>query len=285
MQDTSMAGKGPGTDDLLGTAGDTTSGENNSCNMTDLAGCASGLTPDTGTWSFMALELDDALLKSCHGGPKSGELCETNEQCEGGYCIDCPQNEGTGDPWDSYAYLGEVEHLAGRGTITVCQEDTITFKYTGISVGTSESVPWVGSGCVGLTTGGGPNTSNHCGAGSFTSTADVTFTVGACLDPGGRIDNLELNGHIYPTAGSNGFNNCGYSTDEINSLRAMAASKGGAFLLVMCGNGTIPNEDTTKAACLRGAEIRHVIVAFTEDNADDCASPCQSGPCSAGPVY
>ena len=283
MQDSSMAGKGPGADDLLGTTGDSTTGENNSCNMTGLAGCASGSTPDTGTWSFVALELDDALLKSCLGGPNAGESCTTNEECEGSYCVDCPQNEGAEDPWDSYAYLGDVDIVSGQGTFTVCQEDGITFRYTGLRVGASESVPWVGSGCVNPTAGGGPNTSNHCGSGAFTSTADVTFRVGACLDPGGRMENLELNGHIYPTDGSNGFNNCGYATDEIDSLRAMAATQGGSFLLVMCGNGAIPDDQTTKAACLRGAQMRHVIVAFTADNADDCASPCQPpGSCSGG---
>jgi hypothetical protein len=285
MQDTSMAGKGPGGDDLLGTPDDSTTGESNACNMTGLAGCGAGGAPDTGTWSFVALELDDAMLKSCLGGPNAGDPCTTNEQCEGGYCIDCPQNEETGDPWDAHTYLGDVDLIAGRGTITVCQEDGITFKYTQLSVGASESIPWVGSGCANLTAGGGPNTSSHCGTGAFTSTADVTFKVGACLDPGGKIENLELNGYIYSTAGSNGFNNCGYSTDEINDLRAMAASQGGAFLLVMCGNGSIPDEETTHAACLRGAQMRHVIVGFTAENADDCSSPCQTGGCSAGPAY
>jgi hypothetical protein len=282
MQDSSVAGKGPGADDLIGTSDDSATGEKNACNMTGLAGCASGLTPETGTWSFAALELDDAMLKSCLGGPNAGEACTTNEECEGGYCIDCPQNEGPEDPWDTYAYLGDVDLLSGQGTITVCQEDGITFRYTAINIGVSEAVPWVGSGCTSLTSGGGPNTSNHCGATSFTSTADVTFKVGACLDPGGKVDNLELNGHIYSTAGGNGFNNCGYTTEEIDSLRAMAASQGGAFLLVMCGDSLIPDEDTTQAACLRGARTRHVIIAFTEGNADDCASPCQPGACSGG---
>jgi hypothetical protein len=285
MQDPSVAGKGPGPDDLVGTPDDTTIGENSSCNMTGLAGCAAGLTPETGAWSFAAMELDDAMLKSCLGGPNAGESCTTNEDCEGGYCIDCPQNEGPEDPWDTYAYMGDLDRIGGQGTITVCQEDGITFRYTGISVGISESIPWVGSGCANLTSGGGPNTSNHCGAGAFTSTADITFSVGACSDPGGRIENLELNGYIYPTAGSNGFNNCGYTTDEINSLRATAATKGGAFLLVMCGNGSILDTQATKAACLRGAETRHVIVAFTDDNADDCTTPCQpAGSCSGGPI-
>jgi len=285
MQDVSVSGMGPGPDDLIGTADDTITGENNACNMTGLAGCASGPTPDTGTWSFVALELDDALLKSCSGGPNAGEPCTTNEECEGAYCIDCPQNEGTGDPWDAYAYLGDVDNAGGRGTFTICQEDGITFRYTGLWLGSSESIPWVGSGCVNPTSGGGPNTSNHCGSGSFTSTADVTFKVGACLDPGGQIQNLELNGNIYPTAGSNGFNNCGYSTDEIDSLRAMAALQGGTFLLVMCGNSTVPDEVTTKAACFRGAQTRHVIIAFTTGNVDDCVSPCSAGACSGGAAW
>ena len=99
------------------------------------------------------------------------------------------------------------------------------------------------------------------------------------------MDNLELNGHIYPITGGNGFNNCGYSTDEIDSLRAMAASQGGAFLLVMCGNSSIPDNATTKAACFRGAQTRQVIIAFTADNADDCASPCQAGACSGAAAW
>lgn len=285
MQDASVAGKGPGADDLVGTSDDTATGESNACNMTGLAGCASGPTPDTGTWSFAALELDDGMLKSCLGGPNAGEACTTNEECEGGHCIDCPQNEGPEDPWDTYMYLGDVGFVGGRGAITACQEDGITFRYTGIAVGGSEGIAWVGSACANLTSGGGPNTSNHCGAGAFTSTADITFSVGACSDPGGRIENLELNGYIYSTVGSNGFNNCGYTTDEIDSLRTMAAAQGGTFLLVMCGNGTILDTQATKAACLRGAETRHVIVAFTEQNADDCVSPCQvPGSCSGGPV-
>ena len=70
MQDASMAGKGPGTDLLLGTVGDSVAGQNNACNLSGAVNCASGGTPGTGSWSFIALEMP--LATSCNGGTDPG---------------------------------------------------------------------------------------------------------------------------------------------------------------------------------------------------------------------
>jgi hypothetical protein len=130
--------------------------------------------------------------------------------------------------------------------------------------------------------------SSGCGPGAnFTSTANIKFSLGCNpLLGAGQIDNLNLNGRVYPTSGTNTASNCGYSAAEINAIRSVALGKGGQYLLVLCGNTSIPNDSTTTSVCLRGASVWDVVVAYSAQDASSCtdANPLCTPPgsCAGG---
>jgi hypothetical protein len=289
MQDASMAGKGPGSDLLLGTVGDTTTGQNNSCNLSGAGNCVSGVTPGTGSWSFLALELPQAT--SCNGGTAPGDPCGTNADCgTGGICLTCPDNPSGPD---TFSYMGNFAGIGcalGNGTLKACQENGV-FKWLDLKIGASESVAaGAGGTSVNLNPiGSSSGYASGCGtAASWTSTANIGFWVGCnpALGIGGTINGLNLNGRVYPATGANSATNCGYNVTDLNALRATAAGKGAAYLLVMCGTTNIPNTTGTTSACLRGATAQNVVVATTGANASICtdANPgcVAAGSCAGG---
>ena len=282
MQDTSMAGVGPGGDDLIGTVDDSTSGQNNNCNFNPVANCATSGTPTTGSWSLVALELPQTA--SCLSG-NLGDPCTTNANCgSGGICIPCPDNPIT---WDAYSYEGKIPgKKLGNGTMVTCQELNDT-RTTEINFGSTESIgSGTGATCINLRTSPTPFTGG-CGPGqSFTSVSNIKFSLGCNPALGaGQIDGLTMNGRVYATGGINNTNNCGYSTAEIDALRAAAAGIPAGYLLVMCGNTSIPNDSTTTSVCLRGASVWSTVVAYTTNNASSCTDPdplCTPSSCAGG---
>ena len=286
MQDASMAGAGPGADLLLGTGDDSSAGQNNTCNLSGAASCGSGGTPGTGSWSFLALELPQAT--SCNGGTAPGQGgCTTNADCgTGGICLTCPDNPSG---YDTFSYMGNIGCALGNGTMRACQE-LGTFKWKSLQIGASESVAQgLGGTSINLNpVGSSSGASTGCGLGSsWTSTANIGFWVGCIPNVvGGMINNLNLNGRVYAATGTNSASNCGYSSTEINSIRATAAGKGAAYVLVMCGTTSIPNDTTTTSVCLRGGSVQNVIVATTGADASTCTDPnpgCVApGSCAGG---
>ena len=276
LQDSSMTGKGPGLDGRLGTTDDTTTGQNNNCNMNNLANCMSTGSPSNGSYSHVALELPQ--LKSCTLG-NDGAPCSTNGDCLGGICKDCPDvpGGGTGLTWDTISYMGNIGTALGNGTMTACQENGV-FSWKAINIGSTESVAsGLGATCINIRTPAAPATG--CGVGSWNSTANIAFWVG-CLPGGlgGRIDGLSLQGQVWDVtdAAPVGATSCGYTggaSGQVKSLLTMAASKGAAYLLVLCGNTAIPNDTTTTSLCLRGASVWDNLVAYTSSNVNSCTDP------------
>jgi hypothetical protein len=276
MQDPSMAGHGPGADLLLGTT-DSTSGQNNSCNLSGAADCTGGGTPGTGSWSYIALELPQAT--SCNGGTDPGKGgCTTNDSCgSGGICLTCPEVAGGPPNYDTFSYMGAIGCPLGNGTMKACEENGV-FKWTELKIGASESVA-AGLGGTSINLNPVGSTSGYasgCGTGvDWTSQANIGFWVGCVPNVvGGKINGLNLNGRVYATGGTNSASNCGYNSTQINALRATALGKGAAYMLVMCGDTTIPNDTTTTSACLRGASVHNVLVATTTSTGvDTCTDP------------
>ena len=286
MQDASMAGAGPGADLVLGTTDDSSSGQNNSCNLSGAADCTSGGTPGTGSWSYIALEMPQAT--SCNGGTDPGQGgCTVNADCgSGGICLTCPEN---GAGYDTFSYMGNIGCALGNGTLRACQENGV-FKWTDLKIGGSESVAaGLGGTSINLNpVGSSSGYASGCGPGTdWTSQSNIGFWVGCVPNlVGGTINNLNLNGRVYATSGSNTAANCGYDSTEINSLRATAAGKGAPYMLVMCGTTTIPNTTGTTSACLRGATTQNVVVATATADASSCTDPnpgCVApGSCAGG---
>lgn len=287
MQDASMAGKGPGPDLLLGTGDDSASGQNNTCNLSGAANCGGGGTPGTGSWSYLALELPQAT--SCNGGTAPGQGgCTTNADCgSGGICLTCP--EVAGPAYDTFSYMGNINCALGNGTMKACQENGV-FKWTELKIGASESVAaGLGGTSINLNpVGSSSGYATGCGtAASWTSNANIGFWVGCVPNiVGGTINGLNLNGRVFATAGSNTASICGYTSTQINALRTIAAGKSAAYMLVMCGTTTIPDNSTTTSACLRGGTVQNVVVATTAADASVCtdANPgCVApGSCAGG---
>ena len=270
LQDASMVGKGPGPDRLLGTTDDTTTGENNNCNFNTVAGCATTGSPTTGTWSYV--ELDLKLAASCLSGSNGGAPCTSNADCPDGICIPCPDV--------AWSYMGNGGVSLGNGTMVVCQEQG-AFRYNAINLATTESIS-TGTGvtCVNLRTSPS-GLSTGCGPGSvWNSTADIKFSLGCNpLLGAGQIDNLTLNGRVYPAgtaiaaADAQCYPKTTAGATALNNIRTIAQGKGATFIAVMCGFTAIPNDATTTSACLRGADVWDLVVVYTTGNADICTDP------------
>ena len=275
LQDTSIAGKGPGSDDLIGTVGDTTSGQHNNCNFNYVANCDTTGSPTKGSYSFVALELPQTA--SCLAGAL-GDPCTTNTDCHpsgapDGICIPCPDVAG----WDTYSYMGNVGKPLGNGKMIACQETSL-FRWTTINLGSTESIAsGTGATCINLRTS--PSSfSSGCGPGaSFTSTANIKFSLGCNpLLGAGQINNLNLNGRVYATGTPIAAADCecypktSAGATALNTIRGIASTAGKSHLLVLCGNTSIPNDSTTTSVCLRGASVWDVVVATTGNNASSC---------------
>ena len=123
-------GNGPGNDLVIGTVDDTSTGERDNCNFSDVAYCATAGSPTIGSFSFVKMDL--VMPKSCMTGDNAGGSCVVDGDCPGCTspfcCVDCDDV--------SYSYLGDVGVAVGNGTYKTCQEDGSTFDYTALNIGT-----------------------------------------------------------------------------------------------------------------------------------------------------
>jgi len=270
--DDALIGMGPGLDELLGTADDTTSGEKNNCNFNSGVNCDTTGTPSTGTYSFVKMDL--VMDKSCMTGTNAGGTCVDDTDCPGcvpGLC--CAECSDV-----TYSYLNNGgRHLQGldNGTYLTCQEDGSTFDYTALKIGTTESLPGTGGGCLSLLTPG--DDSGDCGVGTFSSLMDVGISIsvlGICNFDGGEVPNVTMAGRIYDLGVATPAGACDYSIAEINAIRASLPGTA-QYMTVACANQTLPGGLTT--GCLSGADFISVMVAYTTGNASDCASACAGG--------
>jgi hypothetical protein len=285
LEDPAVALAGPGADLVIGVPGcpgtadddDTSTGENNKCNFTNLTNCAGGTLddPTNGTYSYGALEF--AMAKSCLGGSNTGGSCVDDGDCPGGTCMECTANPSG---FDSYYYAGDIGNANGNGTMTMCQEDgASSYEVSSFKLGGSEAQDGLGASCITLQPGG-PYTGSPCGIGASTSTISVKTSVGACLFEVGSIDNLISTGRAYDVNDASPAPVCGYSTADILCLLNVAAtSKGADYVLISCNDQTLP--DPLSQTCLAGGRTVSVTVAWTTDDASDCTSACEGGGCVA----
>jgi hypothetical protein len=305
----SLAGHGPGADLLLGTSDDTTTGEANNCNFTTDGGCAASATvPAIGSYGYASTELDGDVTHSCLGGASGGApcvcadlvtpctadaecpgaLCSPADCCEGGLftlCLPCAQNDPGGDPFappaDSYTYGGSSQFASG--TVTTCQEadpvgDTdppTDFEFKVFDMSAGEALPGIGSGCVALSSAGGPYLGTPCtGSGTFSGTISIeTFLLG-CTMSGGMVDNISLAGDIIditdPDNPAPATSSCGYDSAEVKVIagHAVEADANAKYLMIFCGDTTVPADSAIP--CTRNAQAHMSWVLYTTDDASAC---------------
>jgi len=289
LEDTAVAGKGPGANLRIGVPGcpgtsdddDTTTGEVNKCNFTNATNCTvlspPPPNPTNGSYSFGALEF--GMAKSCLGGPHPGTTCSTNADCgTGGQCLDCTENPAG---FDLYYYEGNIGNPNGNGTMTMCQEDgnAGSYSFTSFKIGASESGPGYGPACITLTAGGGPNTGSPCGPiGTLSnSTIDVSTKILACTFPAGTTDNAPNQGRAFDVNDAAPATTCGYSTADILCLlsRVKALQPTAKYAIITCADFNLP--DPSNQPCLAGGRSLSRTVAWTADAANDCSTACGGG--------
>jgi hypothetical protein len=179
---------------------------------------------------------------------------------------------------DSFSFFGVDATLGPAPNMDTCQTaGGNNFKTTRYHVATSESIAGSGGACIKLKS---PPTGPYlgtfastCGVGAISSgTLDVDVYVYGCVLKGTTINNIGYTGRIYDTAVAAPAGVCGYTTSQINTMRAQASAKGGDYMMVLCGNTTVPMD--SKTACLRGAYVDFAVVAYTGDDASDCSTTC-----------
>jgi hypothetical protein len=300
LEHTSVAGKGPGSDGVIGTADDTTTGENNGCNFSTGKNCALGGTPGIGSYSFSAIEYTSPTWYSCldlTGGPyagapcvcaePAGQPCQSDAQCESGTCAGagdcCPGIANictacTDNPtgYDSYSYMGSSATLGPAPQLRTCQAYTTNNVETrAFQVAVSESISGTGGSCLKLSPGG-PYIQTPCGVGAITTgSLDVDVYIGGCVIKGVTIQSISYTGRIVDMDAIAAVSECGYSYAEtvvmVNNARSVDPSA--EYLMVLCGTTTVPMD--AKDACLRGATVDFVLVTYTDDDASNCpASGC-----------
>jgi len=298
-----LAGAGPGTDTVnpivagnstlhevaIGDGADSTTGQNNSCNLRGQASCGTMATPGIGSYSLIALEMPQTA--SCAGGDNAGDPCTDlvgSSDCPGttplgipAFCQSCPDDPTS---WDTFSYMGAIGNASG--TLKACQENNTQSRWTAISLGSSESIPTgFGATCVVLRTSPSSSATN-CGLGAFSSSANIKFALG-CIDAlgAGQIDNLALNGRIYDKTDPAPAPVCNYTSGEIQTILGKIPSAS-TYGLIMCGATSIPNDSSTTSVCLRGATVWDMVVAHTAANVTNCTDPnpgCVApGPCAGG---
>ncbi len=278
IETANMAGHSPGSDNLLGTAQD---GTGDNCNFSATTDCATNGNPTTGTYSFSKLNFVQSSSCALSNEGKAGELCTQNSDCGSlGVCVDC----NTAGGGVAYAYFAKNPNggSKGLGTLTWSACDG-GFKYSNISIGTSEVLSHAGGGCMTLTPGSGTANSG-CGVGAVNSTFDLdlyTSTIGTCGFPAGTMPGLALSGSIIDAGTGATAAVCGYSTSEIGGIISDAGLGTGQYLMIICGSGQLPTG--LQSACLSGASYQAIMVAKTStDLATSCADACSSGGCMAG---
>ncbi len=275
------------------------SGGTDGCNFSTQKNCAAGGVPNEGSFSFSAIEYykapgDNSTWHSCldlsgsqySGAPcvcaePAGQPCTGDAQCDsGGSCAGagdcCPGplwtcEECTDDPAgpDSFSYFGIDGTLGPAPNMDTCgkygtQDQTQTLRY---HVATSESIAGSGGACIKLKSPAtGPYLATPCGVGQITSgNLDVDIYVGGCSLKGTTIDNIQYTGAVLAVTDPAPSAVCGYTSGasgQVKEILDLAAGKGGNFVMILCGDTTVPGDSQT--ACLRNAESYFVTVAYTE---------------------
>lgn len=284
LEDASLAGIGPGPDETMGTGDDTTSGEDNPCNFSGAVNCRDGGTPADGSYSFVKMDL--VMDWSCADGANVGDTCTDTGHpaidCGAGAligCIECVT--------PTFSYLGSGTNVNGNGTMATCNSGS-SFTYDVLKIGTSESVPGVGGGCLVLDAATpGDDGGSPCGVGTFTSSLDVDIKIALCLVEGGSVPNIAMTGKVFDLAAAIPTGNiCGYTGGAGGTIATELASKaialGGKYLMISCANQTLPTGLTT--GCISGAGFVSKIVAYSKTAAAtfDCAAACGGGGCMMG---
>jgi len=269
------AGRGPGADELIGVPGcsgvadndDTTTGEENTCNLSNDLNCRTGSTPLNGSYSYGVTEY--VMAKSCLGGTNAGGSCLVAGDCPGGTCTVCTDNPG----WDVYMFMGKVGGV--NGTMTVCQEGSVATT-TAMKMGMSEPSAGLGPMCSTLSPGG-PYTADHCGVDVLsTSTVDMTSKIFTCTTPVGTMDGISSTGRSLDVNDATPTPTCGYSAADIACFQTAAKAKGATYISIACSEQVMPASETV---CITGATNKSVIISWTKDNPSDCTSACSSGGC------
>jgi hypothetical protein len=194
--------------------------------------------------------------------------------------VDC--NTGAGGVADTYFAKNPYGGSRGLGTLTwsACEGG---FKYSNISIGTSEVLSHAGGGCMILSPGSG-TTNSGCGVGAVSSSYALdlyTSTIGSCGFKAGTMPGLNLAGSIIDAGAGAGASVCGYSTSQIGGIISDAGLGAGQYLMIVCGSGTLPTG--LQSACLSGAAWQAIMVASTSTNVvASCGDACSSGGCMAG---
>jgi hypothetical protein len=266
-----MALHSPGNDELLGTPDDGTSDK---CNYSNAEECTTNGNPTTGAYSYTKLTFVQDM--SCALGTQ-GASCTENADCGGPLtpCAPCnlPSKVGLG----YFAKNPSAGNNRGLGTMTTSACDN-GFSFSAMSVGTSEIVGSDGGGCLTLDS---DVSSSGCGVGSIGTTTDMKIwvsTIPGCGFPAGTMPGIDLTGQIM--AGPTGSAVCGYNSGEVTSIMTDAGIGSGSYLMIVCGDGTLPTD--LEAACLPGADWYAILVAKTStDIVTSCGDACSSG-CMAG---
>jgi len=309
----SLAGQGPGEDKLIGTEDDTTEGELNGCNFVASDDCGTGPTPEFGSYTYAAVEMDGAVTHECIAGTRNGQpcvcadletpcsgdgdcpgaVCQPADCCPGrfGTCIACTQDDPEGEPFgppnDAYTYSGPSQY--SPGTVTTCQEvdpegdeDPPTeFQFTEVDMGGNGPLPGFGGGCLQLASTGGPFLGTPCtGNGAISGSFDVDAMVLNCAVAAGTMEGISFTGDIIditdPENPDPSVASCGYDSDELKVIagHAVEANENAKHLMIICGDTTYP--DTAGLPCMRKAVAHLVWVLYTANDASDCADDtCQ----------
>ncbi len=238
VQTSTMKLHTPGSDNLLGTSDD---GGGDKCNFSAEKDCPTAGNPTSGTYSFAKLNfVQSSSCALANNGHNPGDDCTQNSDCGTiGICVDC--NSGAGGVADTYFARNPSGGSRGIGTLTwnACEGG---FKYSNISIGTSEVLSHAGGGCMVLSPGSGAANSG-CGVGPVSSTYDLdlyTSTIPNCGFKAGTMPGLILAGSVVDAGAGASTSVCGYDTTEIGGIISDASLGTGDYLMIVCGSGTRP---------------------------------------------
>lgn len=266
----------------------------NNCNFSTAEGCDTGALPNEGSYSFSAIEFDGAPAPACFdplGGPLAGAPCTcaeggpctSDDDCAGGGCSaagDCCQGlaqcvvcEKDPSGPDLFSFNGIHPTLGPAPNLDMCQQySSNDFEMTRYQIAGSGNAASAG-GCTKLNPAGGPYTGSPCGLGRISGTFGIVTYVAGCTFKMVTIPTINYVGDVIDVDDPNPTSQCGYTESQLLTLLAQAASKGGEYLRITCGETTIPSDVT--APCLPNANAKFITVAWTADDVTNCGGSCQ----------
>jgi hypothetical protein len=127
-------------------------------------------------------------------------------------------------------------------------------------------------GCTKLNPDNAPYTGSPCGTGQVSGSFGIDTYVAGCAIRMVSIPNIDYVGDVIAVTDPTPTSQCGYTTPQLLTMLAQAASKGGAYLRITCGETTIPSGTT--APCLPNANAKFITVAWTAGDVTDCTGTC-----------